>query len=92
MRLRFTNLLFLVLLVLLPGCSHRLPNIKAEAIQQTTSAPGFTSTVDASGISITDTTIRAAEVQWRLSVLGVTSVTYAKGYQQKREKEKEEAK
>jgi hypothetical protein len=69
------------------GCAHRLPNMRAEAIQQTIAFPGFTSTVDASGISITDTTIRAAEAQWRLNVLGWSSVTYAKGYQQKREKE-----
>lgn len=85
-----TLLIFLVVLLVAPGCvSHRLPNIKAESIQQTISAPGITSTVDASGISITDTTIRAAEVQWRLTVLGYTTITAAKGYQQKREKEKE---
>ena len=82
-----TALILAVALLALTGCAHRLPNIKAEAIQQTISVPGFVSTVDASGISITDTTIRAAEVQWRVSVLGWSSVTYAKGYQQKREKE-----
>jgi hypothetical protein len=82
-----TDLLLIVCALTLSGCAHRLPNIKAEAIQQTLSVPGFVSTIDASGISITDTTIRAAEVQWRVSVLGWSSVTYAKGYQQKREKE-----
>jgi hypothetical protein len=74
-------------LILCTGCTHRLPNIKAEAINQTVAFPGFTSTVDASGISITDATIRAADVSWRVSAMGFNSVTTAKGYQQKREKE-----
>ncbi len=74
----------LLLLFLSTGCAHRLPNIKAEAIQQTMSFPGVTSTVDASGINITDATIRAAEVSWRISAFGFTSVTTAKGFQQKR--------
>lgn len=74
-------------LLLFSGCTHRLPPIKAESIQQTVSFPGFTSTVDASGINITDATIRAAEVQWRVSVLGYSVVTAVKGYQQKRDKD-----
>ena len=81
------TLILIALFALCSGCSHRLPNIKAEAINQTVAFPGFTSTVDASGISITDATIRAADVSWRVSVMGFNSVTTAKGYQQKREKE-----
>jgi uncharacterized protein YcfL len=77
----------LVLLLLNTACSHRLPNIKATEIKQTVSFPLFSSSVDASGISITDTTIKAADAQWRLSVSGFNMVTTAKDYQQKREKE-----
>ncbi len=77
----------LALIITCTGCSHRLPNIKAEAINQTIAFPGFASTVDAAGISVTDATIRAADVSWRLSVLGFNSVTTAKGYQQKRDKD-----
>jgi hypothetical protein len=69
------------------GCAHRLPNVKASEIHQTVSFPGFTSTADASGISITDTTIKAADASWRVSVLGVSVVTTAKDYQQRRERE-----
>lgn len=71
----------------LTGCAHRLPNIKASEIHQTISFPGFSSTADATGINITDTTIRAADASWRMSVMGVTTVTTAKDYQQRREKE-----
>jgi hypothetical protein len=73
------------------GCSHRLPNLKATEIHQTISFPGFSSTADASGIAVTDTTIRAADASWRVSVLGLTTVTTAKDFQQKREKEAPEA-
>lgn len=69
------------------GCSHRLPNLKATEVHQTLSFPGFSSTADATGISVTDTTIKAADASWRVSVLGVAVVTTAKDYQQKREKE-----
>jgi hypothetical protein len=70
------------------GCtSYRLPSVRAEMIQQTTSFPGFASTVDASGIRVTEATVTAAEVQWRVSCLGFTSVTLVKGYQRKREKD-----
>ena len=82
--------ILLLLLLLCSGCSHRLPPIKAEVIQQSISFPGFTSTVDAAGISVTETTIRAAEATWRLNVLGFSAVTATKGYQQKRDKEKDE--
>lgn len=81
------RLTILALVLLSSGCAHRLPNIKAEAIHQTVSFPGVTSTVDASGINITDATIRAEEASWRLNIFGFTSVTTAKGYQQRREKE-----
>lgn len=80
-------LLLLPVCALLAGCSTRLPNLKASEIHQTTSFPGFTSTVDATGISITDTTIKAADVSWRASAFGVAVITTAKDYQQKREKE-----
>ncbi len=69
------------------GCQHRLPALKASEIHQTISFPGFSSTADASGISITETTIKATDASWRVSVLGLTTVTTAKDYQQKREKE-----
>ena len=69
------------------GCAHRLPNLKASEIHHTVSFPGFTSTADATGISITETTIRAADASWRVSVLGVSVVTTAKDFQQRREKE-----
>ena len=76
------------LLLLCSGCaSYRLPAVRAEVIQQTTSFPGFASTVDASGIRITEATVTAAEVQWRVSCLGFTLVTMVKNYQQKREKD-----
>ena len=80
--------LSICLLLLCSGCaSYRLPAVRAETIQQTTSFPGFASTVDASGIRVTDATVTAAEVQWRVSCLGFTSVTLVKGYQRKREKD-----
>ena len=76
-------------LMLVTGCAHRVPAIKAESIQQTVSFPGFTSTVDATGVNVTPATIRWEDVSWRISFLGFTSVTTAKGYYQKREKEKD---
>ena len=80
--------LLVCLLLLCSGCaSYRLPAVRAEVIQQTTSFPGFASTVDAQGVKITEATVTAAEVQWRISCLGFTSVTLVKGYQRKREKD-----
>lgn len=69
------------------GCAHRLPNVKATEVHQTISFPGFSSTADATGINVTDTTIRAADVSWRVSVLGVAVMTTAKDFQQKRDKD-----
>lgn len=77
--------------LLLGGCQTRLPNIKAEEIHQRTTVAGvFVSTADASGINITDTTIKAAEAKWTVSLFGFDSTTTAKGYQQRRSKETEE--
>lgn len=87
--MRLITIPLLVSLLASFGCSHRLPAIKAEAVHQTTSFPGFASTVDATGINITDANIRAEDVSWRLSVLGFSSVTTAKGYQQRRERDVE---
>lgn len=72
------------------GCQHRLPNIKAAEVHQTVSFPGFSSTADATGISVTDATIKAQDASWRVSVLGVSVVTTAKDFQQRREKEKDD--
>lgn len=89
---RSTLLALLALLAawLAAGCAHRLPNIKATEIHQTVSFPGFSSTADATGISVTDTTIKAADASWRVAVLGVAITTTAKDYQQKRDREKDE--
>lgn len=80
----------LILGALASGCAHRLPNIKASEVHHTVSFPGFSSTADATGISVTDTAIKAADASWRVSVFGVAVVTTAKDYQQKRDKEKDE--
>ena len=80
--------LVVILALFLSGCvSHRLPNIKASEIKHTLAFPGVTSTVDASGISITDAYVVAADVSWRLTILGYTTITSAKDFRQKREKE-----
>lgn len=72
---------------LVSGCAHRLPNVKASEVHQTISFPGFTSTADATGINVTDSTIKAADASWRVSVMGVSVITTAKDFQQKREKD-----
>ena len=72
-RLNFKRLATLGLIAaLLSGCSHRLPNIKADAVSTRTSTLGVVQTAEASGISITDTYVTAAEAktlaQWVLSL------------------------
>jgi hypothetical protein len=94
MKTRAFRLLFALSLGLLAlaatGCAHRLPNVKASEIHQSISFPGFSSTADATGIAITDTTIRAADASWRVAVLGVAITTTAKDFQQRREKENDD--
>lgn len=73
--------------LLLAGCAHRLPNIKASEIHQSISFPGFSSSADALGVSVTDATIRAQDASWRIAVLGVAVTTTTKDFVQKRAKE-----
>lgn len=88
MNLRFLPFFLISAFIFLgAGCATRLPNIKASEIHQTTSFPGFSSTADATGIIITDTAIVAADATWRISALGVSVVTSAKDFRQKREKD-----
>jgi hypothetical protein len=61
--------------------------MKASEIHQHTSFPGFSSAIDATGISITDTTIKASDASWRVAFLGVAVTTTAKDYQQRRPKD-----
>lgn len=77
-----------ILTALLSGCAHRLPNVKASEIHTRTNTLGVTATADATGISITDTTIKAADAKWTFSFPGFDHTTTAKDYQQKRDKEK----
>lgn len=80
-------------LLLFNGCAitPRLPNLKAEEMHVSVSYLGVVTTnADATGISITDTTLKAADVSWVTTVFGYTQKVTAKGYQQKREREKEE--
>lgn len=72
----------------LSACSHRLPALKAEEIHSRTNVMGVVSTADASGISITETTIRAEKAKWVISFPGFDHTTEAVGYQQRRDKEK----
>lgn len=81
------KILILLVLAALSGCAHRLPNIKASEIHQSISFPGFSSTADATGISVTETNIRAADASWRVSMLGVAVTTTAKDFVQRRAKE-----
>ena len=91
-RLNFKRLAALGLIAaLLSGCSHRLPNIKADAVSTRTSTLGVVQTAEASGISITDTYVTAAEAKWTLSFPGFDHTTVATNYRQRREKEEKEA-
>ena len=91
-RLNFKRLATLGLIAaLLSGCSHRLPNIKADAVSTRTSTLGVVQTAEASGISITDTYVTAAEAKWTLSFPGFDHTTVATNYRQRREKEEKEA-
>jgi hypothetical protein len=77
-------------LISLGGCAsaHRLPNIKAEEIHVSASYLGLVTTnADATGINVTDTMLRAADVSWVVTFFGYTQKVTAKGYQQRREKE-----
>ena len=78
-----------LLSLLLSGCARRLPNVKASEISQRVSVMGVVSTAEANGISVTDTTIRAANARWTLSFPGFDQTTTAKDFQQRRDKEKE---
>lgn len=69
------------------ACSHRLPLMKAEEIHSRTNIFGVISTADATGITITETTLRAERAKWVISFPGFDHTTEATGYQQRREKE-----
>lgn len=85
-------LAILAICSLASGCTHSLPNIKASELHQSVSFPGFSSSADATGISVTDTRVKAADASWRIAVMGVSVVTTAKDYEQKRTPETENAK
>jgi hypothetical protein len=69
------------------GCTHRLPNLKAEEIHTRTTVMGVALTADATGINVTETAVKAADAKWTISFPGFDHTTTAKGYQQKRKPE-----
>jgi hypothetical protein len=89
-RAPWANLILIVLLPLVGGC-RSLPNMKASEIHHTLTFPGVSISATGTGISKTPTTIKAADAEFKWSVLGVSSVTTAKDYEQKIPKDKLDA-
>lgn len=63
------------------------PPLKATEIHSTTAVLGVSVAADAMGVSVTERTIKAADVKWSISFPGFSHVTTAKDYQQTLPKE-----
>jgi hypothetical protein len=70
------------------GC-RSLPPLRASEIHSTTSALGIHVSADATGVSVTDRTLRATNVKWSVTFPGFSHVTTAKDYSQALPNERE---
>lgn len=84
--MKFLLPLLLLSATLSSGC-RSLPPLKASEIHSTTSTLGVHVAADAIGVSVTERTIKAADVKWTVSFPGFSHVTTAKDYQQSLPKE-----
>lgn len=84
------NPLLVALVVTSSGCSlvRSLPNVKATEIHSHTSTMGVTVTANATGVTSTETSLKAANAEFSLSFPGFSHVTTVKDYQQRLPKEK----
>lgn len=82
MKQKLALLLLSSTLLLFNSACRTLPPLKAAEIHSTTTTLGVHVSADAMGISITERTLRAADVKWTVSFPGFSHITTAKDYQQ----------
>lgn len=85
-RLAIACFLAAVGLSMLGGC-RSLPNVKGSEIHSRTSTLGVVVEANATGVNVTDATMKAESAEWKISFPGFDHQTRVKDYQQKRPKE-----
>ena len=83
------KILILLLCLASSGCVLRLPNTKFTEYHSDTTIMGFQSVIDATGISATDTRLKAKEVKWNMSWPGFHRTLTFKDFEQERAQEQE---